>query len=125
MQERGRAERHQAQGAQGTSRWVKDTSRVVVLLLPSNQESNQQGEQRGDSPVLVMHDGVTKSVFPLWIPAKGVDVASCEKVKMIIKELDTLGHYRVVFRCDSEPSILVLTAVECRDSRKYPSGADF
>ena len=64
---------------------------------------------RGDSPVLVMHDGVTKPIFAHLIPAKGVDFPSCEKVvKMIVKDLDTLGYHRVVFRCDNEPSILSL-----------------
>ena len=64
-------------------------------------------EQRGDSPVLVMHHGATKSIFAHVIPAKGVDFPSCEKVvKMIVKDLDTLGHHTVVFRCDNEPSIL-------------------
>ena len=56
-----------------------------------------------------MHDGVTKSIFAHWIPAKGVDFPSCEKVvKMIIKDLGTLGYHRVVFRCDNEPSTLAL-----------------
>ena len=64
-------------------------------------------EQRGDSPVLVMHDGVTKSTFAHLIPTNGVDFPSCEKVvKMIVKELDTLGYHRVEFRSDDEPSIL-------------------
>ena len=54
-----------------------------------------------------MHDGVTKSIFTNLIPTKGVDFSSCEKVvKMIVKDLDTLGYHRVVFRCDNEPSIL-------------------
>ena len=45
--------------------------------------------------------------FAYLITAKGVDFQSCEKVvKMIIKDLDTLGHHRVVF--DNEPSILAL-----------------
>ena len=66
-------------------------------------------EQRGDSPVLVMHDGVTKSIFAHLIPAKGVDFPSCEKVvKMIVKDLDVSGYHRVVFRSDNEPSILSL-----------------
>ena len=56
-------------------------------------------EQRGDSLVLVMHDEVTKSIFAHLIPAEGVDCPSCEKVvKMIVKDLDTLGYHRVVFR---------------------------
>ena len=41
--------------------------------------------------------------------AKEVDFPSCEKVvKMIVKDLDNLGHNRVVFRCDIEPNILAL-----------------
>ena len=41
---------------------------------------------------LVMHDGVTKSIFAHLIPAKGFDFPSCEKVvKMIIKDLDNFG----------------------------------
>ena len=56
-----------------------------------------------------MHDGVTESIFAHLIPAKGVDFPSCEKVvKIIVKDLDTLGNHRVVFRCDNEPSILSL-----------------
>ena len=27
---------------------------------------------------------------------------------MIVKDVDTLGYHRVVFRCDNEPSILAL-----------------
>ena len=42
--------------------------------------------------VLVMHDGVTKTIFAHWIP--GVDLPSCEKmVKTIVKDLDTLGYH--------------------------------
>ena len=55
------------------------------------------------------YDGVTKSSVAHLIPAKGVDFPSCEKVvKIIVKDLDTLGYHRVVFRCDNEPSILAL-----------------
>ena len=66
-------------------------------------------EQRGDSPVLVMHDGVTKSIFAHLSPAKGVDFPNCERVvKMIVKDLHILGFHRVVFRSDNEPAILSL-----------------
>ena len=70
-------------------------------------------EQRGDSPVLVMHDGVTKSIFAHLIPAERVDFPSCVKVvKMIVKCLDTLRYHRVVLRCDNEPSTLSLLRAE-------------
>ena len=55
------------------------------------------------------HEGVTESIFAQLIPAKEVDFPSCEKVvNMIVEDLDDLGYHRVVFRCDSEPSILAL-----------------
>ena len=36
-----------------------------------NRISEAEVEQRGDSPVLVIHDGVTQSTFAHVIPAKG------------------------------------------------------
>ena len=36
-------------------------------------------DQHGGSPVLVMVDGVTQSIFAHLIPSKGVDFPSCEK----------------------------------------------
>ena len=109
VQGRGRAERHQGEGRKE----LEYGSKVPVVswdycfLGARNRISEAEVEQRGDSPVLVMHDGVSKSIFAHLIPAKGVDYPSCEKVvKMIVKDLDTLGYHRVVFRCDNEPSIL-------------------
>ena len=77
------------------------------FLEARNRTSEAEVEQRGDSPVLVMHDGITKSIFAHLIPAEGVDLPSCEKVaKMIVKELDTWGYHRVVFQRGNEPSNL-------------------
>ena len=93
-QGRGRAERHQGEGRKE----LEDGSKVPVVswdycfLGATNRTTEAEVERRGDSPVLVMHDGVTKSIFAHLIPAKGVDFPSCEKVvKMIVKDLDTLG----------------------------------
>ena len=108
VQGRGRAERHQGNGRKE----LEDGSKIPVVLWDycflgaRNRISEAEVEQRGDSPVLVMHDGVTKSIFAHLISAKGFDFPSCEKVKMIVKDLDTLGYHRVVFRSDNEPSIL-------------------
>ena len=111
VQGRGRAERHQGEGRKE----LEDRSKVPVVswdycfLGARNRISEVEVEQRGDSSVLVMHDGVTKSIFAQLSPAEGFDFPSCEKVvKMIVKDLDTLGYHRVLFRCDSEPSILAL-----------------
>ena len=107
----GRAERHQGEGRKEH----EDRSKVPVASLDycflgaKNRISEAEVEQRGDSPVLVMHDGVTKLFFAHLIPAKGADFPSCEKVvKMIVKDLNTLGSNRVVCWCDNEPSILAL-----------------
>ena len=111
VQGRGRAERHQGEGRKE----LEDDSKIPVVSWDycffgaRNRISEAEVEQRGDSPVLVMHDGVTKSMFAHLIPAKGVDFPSCEKVvKMIVQDLENLGYNRVVFRCDNEPSILAL-----------------
>ena len=69
--------------------------REIIVFGARNRTSEAEVEQHRDSPVrpvLVMHDGVTESIFAQFIPAKGVDVPSCEKVvKMIGKDLDTFG----------------------------------
>ena len=79
-------------------------SQSYLGISASLEPETAPTKQSGDSPVLVMHDGVTKSIFAHLIPAKEVDFPSCEKVvKMIVKDLDTLGYHRVVFRCDNEP----------------------
>ena len=63
------------------------SSRDYCFLGARSRISETEVEQRGDSPVMVMHDGVTKSIFADLIPAKGVDFSSCEKVvKMIVKD---------------------------------------
>ena len=104
-------ERHQAQGHKER----KGGSKIPVLSWEycffgaRNRNNEAEVEQGGDGPVLVMHDGVTRSIFARLIPSKGVDFPSCERaVKMIVQDLDDLGYHRVVYRCDNEPSILAL-----------------
>ena len=81
VQGRGRA-RHQGEGRKE----LEDGSKVPAaswdycFLGARNRSNEAEVEQRGDSPVLVMHDGVTKSRFFVhFIPAQGVDFPSCEK----------------------------------------------
>ena len=72
VQGRGRAEKHQEEGRKE----FEDGSKVPVVswdycfLGARHRTSDAEVEQRGDSPVLVMHDGVTKSIFAHLIPAK-------------------------------------------------------
>ena len=68
---RGRAERHQAHG----HKRLDDRSKIPVLswdycfLGVRNRINEAEVEQRGNSPVPAMHDGVTKSIFAHLIPA--------------------------------------------------------
>ena len=65
VQGRGRAERHQGEGRKE----LQDGLKVPVILWDycflgaRNRTSEAEVEQRGDSPVLAMHDGVSKSSF--------------------------------------------------------------
>ena len=65
VQGRGRAERHQEEGRKE----LEDGSKVPVVswdycfLGARNRISEAEVGQRGDSPVLVMHDGVTMSIL--------------------------------------------------------------
>ena len=65
VQGRGRDERHQGEGRKE----LADGSKVPVIsweycfLGARNRISEAEVEQRGDSPVLVKHDGVTKSIL--------------------------------------------------------------
>ena len=81
VQGRGRADRHQGEGRKE----LEDGSKVPVvswdycILGARNRISETEVEQRGESLVLVMHDGVTKSFFAHLIPAKGVDFQALRK----------------------------------------------
>ena len=75
VQGRGRAERHQGEGRKE----LEDGSKVPVVswdhcfLGARNRTAEAEVEQLGDSPVHVIHNKVTMSIFARLIPAKGVD----------------------------------------------------
>ena len=76
FQARGGAERHQGDGRKE----LEDGSKIQVVswdhCFPGarNRFCEAEVDQREDSPVLVMHDGVIKSIFAHLTPAKGVDL---------------------------------------------------
>ena len=94
VQGRGRAERHQGDGREE----LEDSSKIPVVSWDycffgaRNRVSEAEVEQRGDSPVVVMHDGMTKSIFAHLIPAKGVDFPSCENV---VKMIESCGQFGI------------------------------
>ena len=59
----------------------RDTCLVVEndTLRARNRINEAEVEQRGDSPALVLHGGLSKSIFAHLIPAQGVDFPSCER----------------------------------------------
>ena len=92
VQGRGRTERHQGEGPKE----LEDGLIVPVIsweycfLGARTRTTEAEVEQRGDSPVLVMHDGVTKSFFAQLIPAKGVDFKLREGGE---DDRQRLGHF--------------------------------
>ena len=71
--ERGQAEGHREESHEE----VEQLSKIPVSswdYFSLGQESNQQGrerfEQRGESPVLLMHDGMAKSIFGHLVPGR-------------------------------------------------------
>ena len=96
MQGQGRADGHRGERHKELEDGSKIPIRgITVSLGPRIGPMRFEVEQRGDSPILVMHDGVTKSIFAQLIPAKRVDFASCDNVlKMMITDWtlwDTTG----------------------------------
>ena len=113
VQGRGRVERHQAQARKE----LEDGSKVTVVswdhcfLGARNRTSDAEVEtwRQSGSGDARWSDKVNLCSFD---SEKGVDFPSCKKVvKMIVKDLDTLGYHRVVFRSANEPSILSLLRV--------------
>ena len=69
---RSSRERHRGDGHKEDEDGSKNSSIIMGLtfFVAKGQNNDVDIEQRGDSPVLVMHDGVTKSIFAHLIPPK-------------------------------------------------------
>ena len=79
---------------------------ITVSLEPGTESVKLRWNSVGPGDARWSDQG---SIFAHCIPARGVDFPSCEKVvKMIVKDLDSLGSHRVAFRSDNYPSILAL-----------------
>ena len=66
VQVRGRIESNQAQGRKEHDNGSLVVGLPTVSLRVRNRINEAEVEQLGDSPVLVMHDGVTKSIFAFF-----------------------------------------------------------
>ena len=73
---------------------------------------DEEAEREGQTPILVIKDTLSKSLFAHACPRKGAEESV---VKRIIADLESLGYKRVLVRTDSEPAILALwDAVKAR-----------
>ena len=63
----------------------------------------EEAEKEGQTPILVVKDTLSKSIFAHACPRKGADESV---VKRVIADLDSLGYKRVLVRTDGEPAIL-------------------
>ena len=79
---------------------------IDYMFLSSKKE---EGEERG-MPTLAIKDGETGMMFARVVPNKGVDEYA---VKRLRRDLNMLGHRRIVLRSDEESNIVALgTAVK-------------
>ena len=99
---RGRADTHRGDGSQGGRGRFWNPRSVMGFVFLSR--------------------GVSKTILPHLIPAKGVYLPACEKVAdMSTKDLDSLGYHGVVFRCRDEPSILALLRKQLQKATRSPT----
>ena len=65
----------------------------------------EEAEREGQTPILVIKDTLSKSLFAHACPRKGAEESV---VKRIIADLESLGDKRILVRTDGEPAILDL-----------------
>ena len=68
---------------------------------------DEEAEREGQTPILVIKDTLSKSLFAHACPRKGAEESV---VKRVIADLESLGYKRVLVRTDGEPAILDLWA---------------
>ena len=68
---------------------------------------DDEAEKEGQTPILVIKDTLSKSLFAHACPRKGAEESV---VKRVIADLESLGYKRILVRTDGEPAILDLWA---------------
>ena len=68
-------------------------------------QDEEEAAKEGQTPILVIKDTKSKSLFAHACPRKGAEDAVVRKV---IADLDSLGYKRVLIKTDGEPAILDL-----------------
>ena len=109
---RGREDRHmrspQKGEFEGVPKLVCDYFFLGTRRPQSQQERpevEEEAERDGQTPVIMLKDSNSKSIFAHACPRKGAD----DRVAMkICADLDALGYRRVLVRTDGEPALLDL-----------------
>ena len=77
------------------------------FLGSKNPDEDHEQESAGMTPVIVMHDDVSGSVFAHAVPKKGVDYEELPlAVRAVTHDIYSLGYKRVIFRDDQEPALV-------------------
>ncbi len=105
---KGRAE---AYGRRAVSRDKTEAPRVSVDYV--HMASEQDKEEEKGMPALVMKDQRTRLVTARVVPSKGLDAYAVGRLK---KDVEQLGHRRIVTKSDNEPAILALKEAVRRES---------
>ena len=64
-------------------------------------------EAAGFSPILVMHDEISGSIFAHAVPHKGVDYADVHlAVRAVCRDINHLGYKRIIITDDQEPGLV-------------------
>ena len=63
----------------------------------------EDGKAELGMPILVMRDSETRMIQAYVVPQKGVDGYA---VKRLSKDIDLLGHKRMIFKSDNEPALV-------------------
>ena len=77
----------------------------------------EDGRAELGMPILVMKDGEAGMIFANVVPQKGVEGYA---VKRLSKDIDSLGHKKVILKRDNEPAIVALkdvVRIECKTER--------
>ena len=65
------------------------------------------GAEAEGSPILVMHDDISKSVFAHAVPQKGIQYPLIDLVvQAVARDINSLGYRRIIIKDDQEESIL-------------------
>ena len=63
-------------------------------------------DDNGPTPVIVMHDSITKGTYAHAVPHKGTQHAGAHfAVQAVAADIESLGYQRVVIKGDQEPSL--------------------